>query len=87
LSSDEESANDEIADDGGFTSAERRQQAHAEATQRVRDEESMKWAKGVVIGFLALLVLIVWSRAGDNERGHPNDPTCQYAGRSMECGG
>ena len=45
----------------------------------------MKWAKGVVIGFLALLVLIVWSRADGNERGHPNDPTCQYAGRSMEC--
>jgi hypothetical protein len=85
LSSDEESASDEIADGGGFAAAERRQQEHEELMQRVRDKESMKWAKGVVIGFLVLLVLIVWSRAGGNERGHPNDPTCQYAGRSMEC--
>ncbi|MFI0139477.1 hypothetical protein [Streptomyces luteogriseus] len=82
--STEESANDEI-DDGGFSPAERRQQEQEELIQRVRDEESMKWAKGVVIGFLALLVLIVWSRAGGNERGHPNDPTCQYAGRSTDC--
>ncbi|MBZ3908197.1 hypothetical protein [Streptomyces griseiscabiei] len=85
LSSDEESANDEFADDDGFTLAERRQQEHEDLIQRVRDEESMRWAKGVVIGFLALLVLIVWSRASGNERGHPDDPTCQYVGRSMEC--
>jgi len=85
LSNDEEPANDGIVDDGGFSPAVRRQQEQEELIQRVRDEESMKWAKGIVIGFLALLVLIVWSRADGNERGHPNDPTCQYAGRSMEC--
>ncbi|MFG6299855.1 hypothetical protein [Streptomyces rochei] len=85
LSSDEESASDESADDGGFTPAERRQQEDEELIQRVRDAESMKWAKGVVIGFLALLVLIVWSRASGSEGGHTNDPACQYTGRSMEC--
>ncbi|MEU6336316.1 hypothetical protein ABZ839_18025 [Streptomyces cellulosae] len=85
LSNDEEPADDEIVDGSGFTPAERRQQEREELIQRGREEESMKWAKGVVIGFLALLVLIVWSRAGGNERGHSTDPTCQYAGRSLEC--
>ncbi|MEV5435159.1 hypothetical protein AB0K80_03870 [Streptomyces sp. NPDC052682] len=85
LSSDAECANDELVEDCGFTPAERLQQEQEELIQRVRDEESMKWAKAVVTGFLALLVLIVWSRASGNERGHLNDPTCQYAGRSMEC--
>ncbi|MFH9398957.1 hypothetical protein ACH4JS_04125 [Streptomyces sp. NPDC017638] len=80
----EESANDESAGDSR-PPAEQRQQEQEELIQRVRDEESRKWAKGVVIGFLALLVLIVWSRADGNERGHPNDPTCQYAGRSTDC--
>ncbi|WP_404949792.1 hypothetical protein HFP69_20685 [Streptomyces sp. ARC12] len=42
-------------------------------------------AKGGVIGFFALLVLIVWSRAAGNERGHSNDLTCRYTGRSTEC--
>lgn len=46
LSSDEEYANEEIVDGGGFTSAERRQQEHEGLIQRVRDEESVKVGRG-----------------------------------------
>ncbi|WP_326753962.1 hypothetical protein OIE73_21075 [Streptomyces hirsutus] len=83
--SDEETDDDELVDHNGFTPTERRQREQEELVQRVRDEESMKWAKGIVIGFVALLLLILWSRAGGDERGNPNEPTCQYAGRSMDC--
>ncbi|MEU1784961.1 hypothetical protein ABZ553_03420 [Streptomyces sparsogenes] len=84
-SSDEETDDVELVDNNGFTPAERHQREQEELIQRVRDEESMKWAKGVVIGFVALLLLIIWSRAGGDEGGNPNEPTCQYAGRSMDC--
>jgi hypothetical protein len=84
-SSDEETADSDLVDHDGFTYAERHQREQEELIQRVRDEESTKWAKGVVIGFVALLLLIMWARAGEDERGNPNEPTCQYAGRSMDC--
>ncbi|MFF9326724.1 hypothetical protein ACF1AY_18715 [Streptomyces sp. NPDC014776] len=71
LSSDEEPADDEIADHNGFTPSERREREREELIQRVRDEESMKWAKGVVIGFVALLVLIAWSRANGDDGQSP----------------
>ncbi|WP_405888642.1 hypothetical protein OG762_30220 [Streptomyces sp. NBC_01136] len=86
VSSDEEPAGDEIADHNGFTPSEQREREREELIQRVRDEESMKWAKGVVIGFVALLVLIAWSRAnGDDGRSRYEEPTCQFIGRSMDC--
>ncbi|MER6432426.1 hypothetical protein ABT272_32590 [Streptomyces sp900105245] len=84
-SGDEETADDELVDHNGFTPAERHQREQEELIQRVRDEESMKWAKGIVIGFVALLLLIVWSRLGGDERSNPDGPTCQYAGRSLDC--
>ncbi|MGY5531561.1 hypothetical protein [Streptomyces sp. C-3] len=86
LSSDEEPADDEIADHNGFTPSERHEREREELIQRVRDEESMKWAQGVLIGFVALLVLIAWSRAnGDDGRSHYEEPTCHYTRRSMDC--
>jgi hypothetical protein len=84
-SRDDKTADSEHADHDGFAPAERHQREQEELLQCVRDEESMKWAKGVVIGFLALLVLIMWSRADGNELGNPDNATCQYAGRSTEC--
>jgi len=84
-SDDEETDDSELVDHDGFTSAERHQREQEELIQRVRDEESMKWAKGVVIGFVALLILIMWARLSGDEGGNPNEPTCQYAGRSVDC--
>lgn len=82
---DDEPADVEAADRTAPTPSERGECEQEELVRRIRDEESAKWAKGVAIGFLALLILLVWTRADRDERRRHDGPTCQYVGRSTQC--